>query len=57
VWTWLYAFVHPTNKKEKVLLWEQLNSYQEFEDLKIIPLNWTANELNLRVDEIQSETR
>jgi len=57
VWTWLYAFVHLTNKKEKVLLWEQLNSYQEFEDLKIIPLNWIANELNLRVDEIQSETR
>jgi hypothetical protein len=49
--------VHLTNKKEKVLLWEQLNSYQEFEDLKIIPLNWIANEFNLRVDEIQSETR
>jgi hypothetical protein len=49
--------VHPTNKKEKVLLWEQLNSYQEFEDLTIIPSNWIANELDLRVDEIQSETR
>lgn len=41
-------------QKEKGFLWEQLNPYQEFEDPKIIPLNWTPNAFNLRVNELQS---